>query len=194
MGRDRGHNLYDPSLWALCKIKTTVILQWVTKGIVMSKSLKRVETALESLGTNVQILEMDGETRTASQAADQAGCVLDQIAKSIVFQGAETNTIYLFITAGGSMVDATKAAQAAGEALQRADGKLVRKVTGFAIGGVSPVGHLTAPRMFFDPKLDEFDVVWAAAGTPRHIFAIDPDVLQTITGAMRADFTSVPIE
>lgn len=160
----------------------------------MSKSLKRVETALESLGTNVQILEMDGETRTASQAADQAGCVLDQIAKSIVFQGAETNTIYLFITAGGSMVDATKAAQVAGEALQRADGKLVRKVTGFAIGGVSPVGHLTAPRMFFDPKLDEFDVVWAAAGTPRHIFAIDPDVLQTITGAMRADFTSVPIE
>ena len=160
----------------------------------MSKSLKRVEMALESLGTNVQILEMDGETRTAAQAADQAGCVLDQIAKSIVFQGAETNTIYLFITAGGSMVDATEAAQAAGEALQRADVKLVRRVRGFAIGGVSPVGHLTAPRMFFDPKLDEFDVVWAAAGTPRHIFAIDPDVLQTITGAMRADFTSVPIE
>lgn len=160
----------------------------------MSKSLKRVEAALEPLGANVQVLEMDGETRTAAQAADQAGCVLDQIAKSIVFQGAETNTIYLFITAGGSMVDAAKAAQVAGEALQRADGKLVRKVTGFAIGGVSPVGHLTAPRMFFDPKLDEFDVVWAAAGTPRHIFAIDPNVLQTITGAMRADFTSVPIE
>lgn len=164
----------------------------------MSKSLKRVEAALENAlkteeatsGAQVQILEMDGETRTAAQAAEQAGCVLDQIAKSIVFQGAVSGDIYLFITAGGSMVDAERAADVAGEALQRADGKLVRKVTGFAIGGVSPVGHLTAPRMFFDPKLDGFDLVWAAAGTPRHIFAIDPAILQQITGAERAEFTA----
>ncbi len=156
----------------------------------MSKSLKRVEAALDKANAQVQILEMDGETRTAAQAADQAGCALNQIAKSIVFQGTQTETIYLFITAGGAMVDAQKAAIVAGEPLGRADGKLVRKVTGFAIGGVSPVGHLHAPTMFFDPTLDDYDVVWAAAGTPRHIFSIAPSQLQSITQAERADFIS----
>jgi prolyl-tRNA editing enzyme YbaK/EbsC (Cys-tRNA(Pro) deacylase) len=156
----------------------------------MSKSLKRVETALATSGVAVQIIEMDGETRTAAQAADQAGCTLDQIAKSIIFQGTTSGDIYLFITAGGSMVDALKAADVAGEDLTRADGKLIRKVTGFAIGGVSPVGHLNAPRLFFDPKLDDFDVIWAAAGTPRHIFSISPTQLQHITQAKRAHFTA----
>jgi prolyl-tRNA editing enzyme YbaK/EbsC (Cys-tRNA(Pro) deacylase) len=156
----------------------------------MSKSLKRVETALAASGVKVQILEMDGETRTAAQAADHAGCTLDQIAKSIIFQGTASGDIYLFITAGGCMVDATKAASVAGEDLARADANLIRKETGFAIGGVSPVGHLNTPHMFFDPKLDEFDVIWAAAGTPRHIFSLSPAQLQQITHAQRADFTT----
>lgn len=87
-------------------------------------------------------------------------------------------------------MDLAKAASVAGEALERADGKEVRKVTGFAIGGVSPVGHLTPPHAYFDPKLSTFATVWAAAGTPRHIFEIAPADLQRISGATVAEFTA----
>lgn len=138
----------------------------------MSKSVKRVETALKEAGLEIHILEMDGSTRTAAEAAEQAGCGVDQIAKSIIFKGVDSGALCLFITAGGNMVDMDKAAQVAGEPLTRAAGKEVREITGFAIGGVSPVGHLTPPHAFFDPKLSSFDTIWAAAGTPRHIFEI----------------------
>ena len=156
----------------------------------MSKSLKRVETALLDAGMRCDIREMSGETRTAQQAADQAGCALDQIAKSIIFKGSVTGALFLFVTAGGNQVDPEKAAHVAGEALMRADGKEVRKITGFAIGGVAPVGHLSAPTSFYDPRLLDFDVVWAAAGTPRHIFAIAPQDLLRISGAKIGDFTN----
>jgi len=72
--------------------------------------------------------------------------------------------------------------------LTRADAALVRAQTGFAIGGVSPIGHLTPIRSFFDPRLLDFDVIWAAAGTPRHIFSIDPKRLITLSGATVAEF------
>lgn len=154
----------------------------------MSKSLKRVRAALEDAGVNVDIKEMSEGTRTAAEAAQAAECEIDQIAKSIIFAGAETGGLFLFITAGGNQVDPQKAAALAGETLIRADANNVRKMTGFAIGGVSPVGHLTAPTTFFDLRLAEFDVVWAAAGTPRHIFAISPTVLQDVTGVQPSDF------
>ncbi|MBI1492078.1 YbaK/EbsC family protein [Halocynthiibacter styelae] len=156
----------------------------------MSKSLKRVRAALEDAGVVVEIVEMSEGTRTAAEAAAAAGCEIDQIAKSIIFAGAESGGLFLFITAGGNQVDPVKASALAGEELVRADAGEVRKMTGFAIGGVSPVGHLTAPTTFFDKRLSDFDVVWAAAGTPRHIFAIRPAVLSEITKTEQSDFTS----
>ena len=155
----------------------------------MSKSLKRVRAALEGLGLVADIREMPGETRTAQQAADAAGCALDQIAKSIIFRGQDSGTAILFLTAGGNQVDARKASAVAGETLGKADAALIRTQTGFAIGGVAPVGHLTPITAFFDARLLDFDVVWGAAGTPRHIFPIDPAVLLRVTGAKQADFT-----
>ena len=156
----------------------------------MSKSLARVTTALADAGLAVEVLEMSGETRTAQQAADQAGCALDQIAKSILFEGTTSGALYLFVTAGGRQVDPDKAARLAGEPLGRADGKKVRAVTGFAIGGVAPLGHLTPPRAYFDPRLLDFEVVWAAAGTPRHVFSTHPTALLAATGAHPGDFTA----
>lgn len=153
----------------------------------MSKSLKRVETALQAAGLDARILEM-GDTRTAEQAAAAAGCHLDQIAKSIVFRGEETGHIRLFLTAGGNRVSAALASTLAGEPLGRADADLVRAETGFAIGGVAPVGHLSPVPTWLDPRLMEFDIVWAAAGTPRHIFAIAPADLLRITAATLAAF------
>ena len=156
----------------------------------MSKSLKRVTRALHEAGLDITPLEMAADTRTAAQAAAEAGCDIDQIAKSIIFRGEETGLPLLFITAGGNQVDAGKAAALAGEAMGKADADLIRAHTGFAIGGVAPVGHLNPTRSFFDPRLSDFNIIWAAAGTPRHIFPIPPADLERISGAQRADFTS----
>ena len=154
----------------------------------MSKSLARVTAALREAGLDAQPVEMSAETRTAEQAAAAAGCALDQIVKSILFQGT-SGRLYLFLTAGGNRVDAALASALAGEPLGRADGQTVRNITGFAIGGVAPLGHLTPLPVWIDPRLMEFPLVWAAAGTPRHIFPAAPDDLIRAAGATPAAFT-----
>ncbi|NBZ86076.1 YbaK/EbsC family protein [Stagnihabitans tardus] len=151
----------------------------------MSKSLARVTEALK--GVEVTILQTPASTRTAAEAAAAAGCEIDQIVKSILFQGERS--LCLFLTAGGNQVDAGRASVLAGQALTRADAAQVRAVTGFAIGGVSPVGHLTQSPLWMDPRLMDFPLVWAAAGTPNHIFLIAPAVLLSLTGAKLAPFT-----
>ncbi|MFN3664258.1 YbaK/EbsC family protein [Yoonia sp.] len=156
----------------------------------MSKSLTRVTRALADHGLQITPLEMGDQTRTAQQAADAVGCALDQIAKSVIFAGLTSGTAILFITAGGNQVDTAKASTVAGEALGKADAALIRAQTGFAIGGVAPIGHLTKVTAFFDPRLLAFDEIWAAAGTPRHIFPIAPEVILQISGAQTADFTT----
>ena len=153
-------------------------------------SLDRVTAALAAHGVASTVQEMPDSTRTAAEAAAAAGCALDQIVKSIVFRGEITGHVRLFLTAGGNRVDPARASALAGEPLGKADAALIRAETGFAIGGVAPVGHLTPLPVWMDPRLFDFAVVWAAAGTPRHIFAIDPATLERITGATRAPFTA----
>ncbi|WP_434612206.1 YbaK/EbsC family protein [Tabrizicola sp. M-4] len=155
----------------------------------MSKSLARVTAALRSAGLDITPVETQGETRTAQQAADAAGVHLDQIVKSILFAGETSGRLFLFLTAGGNQVAPDRATALAAEPLGRADIATVRTVTGFAIGGVAPVGHLTPSPTFLDPRLLDFPVVWAAAGTPRHIFPIAPEDLLRITGATKTTFT-----
>ena len=156
----------------------------------MSKSLKRVRAALETLGLDVEIVEATSVTKTAEDAAKEAGVEVDQIAKSIIFRGGESDTALLFVTAGANRVDPSKASIVAGEPLLAADAAFIRSTTGFAIGGVSPVGHVTPSRSFFDPRLMEFDVIWAAAGTPRHNFPVNPRTLCHAIHGQEADFTS----
>jgi prolyl-tRNA editing enzyme YbaK/EbsC (Cys-tRNA(Pro) deacylase) len=155
----------------------------------MSKSVKRVARALAEAGIDTEIVEMPDSTRTAEEAAAAVGCALDQIAKSIVFRAEDHGTAVLFITAGGNRVDPDKASALAGEPLGKADAALIRAQTGFVIGGVAPVGHLSPIRAWFDPRLLEFDTVWAAAGTPRHVFAIAPEALLRLSQAESAAFT-----
>lgn len=156
----------------------------------MSKSLKRVRAALDALGVDTEIREMSDGTRTAADAARAVGCDLDQIAKSIIFKGEESGHVVLFLTAGGNQVDAKKASALAGEALGKADANLIRAETGFAIGGVSPVGMISTVRAFYDARLMEFDTIWAAAGTPRHVFPATPQVMVDAAGAQPGDFTA----
>ena len=153
----------------------------------MSKSLKRVRAALETAGLPDTIRETP-LARTAQDAANALGCEVDQIAKSIIFADPSGKAV-LFLTAGGNQVNPDRAATLAGGPLGKADAALVRAQTGFAIGGVSPAGHLSPIRAWCDPRLMEFEIVWAAAGTPHHVFAASPQDMLRISGAALAEFT-----
>ena len=154
----------------------------------MSKSLARVVAALQAAGVTTPPVEAKGEIRTAEAAAAEAGVLVDQIVKSILFQGT-SGRLYLFLTAGGNRVNLGKAAALAGEPLAQAEVDVVRAVTGFAIGGVAPLGHLTRSPTYLDPRLLDFASVWAAAGTPRHMFRIAPQELLRVAQATPASFT-----
>ena len=142
----------------------------------MSKSLRRVKAALAELGLEDTICETAGAT-TAQMAADAVGCKVDQIGKSIIFQIGATD-----------QVDHRKAEAIVGETLSKADAALIRGTTGFAIGGVSPVGHQSPCPTYVDETLRKNDVIWVAAGTPNHVFSISPDLLAQNISAQISDF------
>ena len=157
------------------------------RGLVMSgqSSVDRVRAALVAAGVADSITAFPAGTRTAADAAAAVGCAVAQIAKSIVFRaGAQAVVV---IASGVNRVDAAKLAAVIGQKVTRADADWIREVTGFAIGGVAPLGHLTPPIVVFDRDLLGFAVVWAAAGSPSHVFALAPDVLARISGAILAD-------
>jgi prolyl-tRNA editing enzyme YbaK/EbsC (Cys-tRNA(Pro) deacylase) len=156
----------------------------------VSPSVARVRAAALERGLEIAPVRLDEGTRTASDAARACGCGLDQIVKSIVFREAGSERHLLFLTAGGNRVDPAKAARLAGAPLEKADAAGVRAVTGFAIGGVAPLGHPQPIETWLDPRLLEFTTVWAAAGTPHHVFAVAPDALAATVGAAVADFTA----
>ncbi len=148
-------------------------------------SVERVRAALAAQGHDDTVQAFPEGTRSAAEAAAAVGCEVAQIAKSIVFRGGER--VVLVIASGANRVDTQKIAAATGLAIRRADGGWVRDVTGFAIGGVAPVGHLTPPVVLLDEDLFGFERVWAAAGSPMHVFATTPGELLRISGGARAD-------
>ena len=143
----------------------------------MSRSIDRVVAAAEAAGLDIEVRRMGASTRTAEEAATQCGCDVAQIVKSLVFQGTETDKLYLFLVPADRRLDDARAAALAGEALQRADPRHVRDVTGFAIGGVAPIGHLVEVDAFADEALLAWPVVWAAAGAHDAVFSADPKAL-----------------
>ena len=144
-------------------------------------SVERVRAALRAAGHADSITEFPAGTRTAADAAAAVGCEVAQIAKSIVFRaGARAAVI---ITSGANRVDPALAAAALGVGLTRADANWVRDTTGFAVGGVSPIGHLSPPLLLVDEDLLALDPLWAAAGSPSHVFRTSPAELLRITGA-----------
>ena len=154
----------------------------------MSKSIKRVEAEAKALGLSIKIIREDVVTTTAQLAADARGCGVNQIVKSILFREDGSERHVLFLTAGGNRVSTVKAEAACGHALVRADAASIRAYPGFAIGGVSPLGHLNTVAKFMDPSLMDYPTIWAAAGTPNHVFEIEPALLAKKTGALSIDF------
>lgn len=149
----------------------------------MSKSVKRVEEAARAFGLEVNILRMPDSTRTATDAAEACRCAVSQIVKSMVFEGVDSGALKLLLVSGAHEVDLVQVREQLGEQLSRADPKRVRTETGFAIGGVSPIGHLTAIETWMDSTLLGHDLVWAAAGAPNAVFSVAPEALKAATGA-----------
>lgn len=143
----------------------------------------RVQDRADTLGLEISIRAMDQSTRTADDAAAACGCDVAQIVKSLVFRGRESGTPYLLLVSGANRVDEKGVAKHIGERLRRPDAEDVRAITGFAIGGIPPFGHATALTTYIDRDLLAFEVVWAAAGTPNSVFAVNPRQLTEATGA-----------
>jgi len=149
--------------------------------------VQRVVNAAAAHELTLDVVEFPGGTRTAVDAAAAVGCEVGQIVKSLIFD--VDGHIVLALTSGANRVDtAALAALAEGSRCGRADADVVREVTGFAIGGVPPFGHAHPVRAFLDPGLLSFEIVWAAAGTPRHVFPIEPAKLESVAGAVVGEF------
>lgn len=154
-----------------------------------SGSVERVRAALVAAGHADSIEAFPEGTRSAAEAAAAVGCQVAQIAKSIIFRAGERAV--LVIASGANRVDMGKVAAATGFHVKRADGNWVRDITGFAIGGVAPLGHLAPPVVLVDADLLAYDRVWAAAGSPMHVFATTPSELLRISGGTVADVKEV---
>lgn len=150
-----------------------------------SSSAERVREALLASGAKCQILTLPDSTHSAADAARAVNCCVEQIVKSIVFRAPQTDRPILVLAAGNHRVDEERVAGLIGEPIEKADAEFIRRRTGFAIGGVSPVGHIEPVLTLIDEDLWRHDAVWAAAGTPNAVFQSSADELQRLTGAQR---------
>lgn len=150
----------------------------------LPEGVQRVARVLLDKGHPHGPVMLNDAARTAQQAADALGIAVGQIAKSIIFRRKSDDAAVLVIASGDRRVDEKKveALVGAGGKLGRADADFVRAKTGFAIGGVSPVGHSTAPVTLIDRELFRFDEIWAAAGHPHGVFKLHPRDLAALTG------------
>ncbi len=151
-----------------------------------TSATERVRSALAERGLDVQIVEFPESTRTAQEAARAVGATVAQIVKSLVFI-ADARPV-LALASGANRVDVGKLALLAGAArVAKASADETREATGFSIGGVPPLGHPTTLAVFLDETLLHHDIVYAAAGTPHAVFAVDPRALASVVQARVAD-------
>jgi prolyl-tRNA editing enzyme YbaK/EbsC (Cys-tRNA(Pro) deacylase) len=148
---------------------------------LLTSSAKKVQAALQEKGFSFRVEELPGSTRTALDAAQAVGCQVGQIAKSLVFKMKGSGEPILVIASGANRVDEGKLAEQAGEPVKMAHPDFVRRHTGFAIGGVPPVGHDHPMKTWIDEDLLAYEEIWAAAGTPHALFRFDPADLPRMT-------------
>jgi len=147
----------------------------------LSPSVQMVQDALKALGFINEVMELQTTTRTSAEAAQAVGCRVEQIAKSIVFRGKQTDRPVLVIASGPNRINEKKIEALISEPIGKADANFVRQRTGFVIGGVPPVGHLEKIEIFIDEDFLKYDEIWAAAGTPNAVFKLTPSDLVKMT-------------
>ena len=148
---------------------------------LLSKSAQVVQQALAKKGLEFKVLELSSSTRTANEAAETIGCQVAEIIKSLVFRGKQSNKPFLVLVCGVNRVDEKKIEKEVGEKIVKADADFTREVTGFAIGGVPPLGHKLPIETFIDEDLMCYEQLWAAAGTPNAVFSLYSKDLMRVT-------------
>ena len=149
----------------------------------LSPTAQKIQDLLISHGYNYTVIEHTESTRTAVEAAERAGCELGQIVKTLIFKGKESGKPIIVLTSGANRVDEKRIREYAGESIGKADADFVRAVTGFAIGGVPPLGHVQKIETYMDEDFLQYETVWAAGGTPNAIFELKTSNLQKMTDA-----------
>jgi prolyl-tRNA editing enzyme YbaK/EbsC (Cys-tRNA(Pro) deacylase) len=147
---------------------------------------QKVQAALIEHGLSARVVELPGSTRTAQEAAIAIGTTVAQIVKSLVFRGVESGRPILVETSGANRVDERRLKTLVGEPVEKASADFAHEQTGFAIGGIPPVGHAHPIPTLIDEDLMQFDEIWAAAGTPHAVFPLTPTDLVRLTGGQLA--------
>ncbi|MBS0615854.1 MAG: YbaK/EbsC family protein [Verrucomicrobia bacterium] len=153
----------------------------------LKESAQQIQGILTQHGLSNKVVEFKELTRTAQEAADAIGCQVGQIAKSLIFKGKKSGKPVCIIASGTNRVDEKKVGQLIGEEIERADADFVRQHTGFAIGGIPPIGFHLEIAPLVDEDLLQYQELWAAAGTPHAVFCIAPADLLRITGGKVAN-------
>lgn len=147
----------------------------------LGKSAAKIQEELNKYGLELKVITMQESTRTCVEAANTIGCEVGQIAKSMIFKCKLSDNPVLIVASGNNRVNEKKIKDYLGEAITRPDADFVQQATGFAIGGIPPIGHTSKMKCFVDADLLNYDELWAAAGTPFDVFRLTPDQLLTIT-------------
>ena len=161
-----------------------------TSAVLTNPSVERVRGALARAGLEAQIVELPGAARTAQAAADFLGCSVAQIANSLVFRAQSSDRAVLVMSSGAKRVDVARLTSVLSEPVGKADAEFVRTRTGFAIGGVPPVGHTDVKTILVEKSLAAHRELWAAAGHPHTVFRLTYDELLRITGGSPADLAA----
>lgn len=149
----------------------------------MHPSAQKVQNTLMALGYTGQVKELEASTRTAVEAAQAVGCEVGQIVKSLVFMLEPDGLPVLVLVSGTNRVHEKHLGRLLGGTLVRADADDVHEMSGFAIGGIPPVGHKTPLKTYLDEDLLQYGTIWAAAGTPNAVFPVEPQALLQMSGA-----------
>ncbi|MCL6610941.1 MAG: YbaK/EbsC family protein [Peptococcaceae bacterium] len=147
----------------------------------LSKGAQKVQSVLNQFGLELTVIEFPESTRTSREAAEAIGCEVGQIAKSLIFKGKDSHMPVLVIASGKNRVNEKMIQKYVGEKIEKADAAFVLEQTGYAIGGVPPVGHKHHLEPLIDEDLMEYAEIWSAAGTPHAVFKLTPGDLLSIT-------------
>lgn len=153
----------------------------------LKDSARRIQQVLQQHNLDIRVVEFKDTTRSAQEAADTIGCEIGQIAKALIFKGKQDAKPVCIIASGKNRVDEKKIERLIGQAIEKSDADFVLEHTGFAIGGVPPVGYTLDIEPLIDQDLMSYTEIWAAAGTPFSVFNITPDNLVRITGGRIVD-------
>jgi prolyl-tRNA editing enzyme YbaK/EbsC (Cys-tRNA(Pro) deacylase) len=149
---------------------------------LLSRSAQSVQDALSKKGLSFEVIELSSSTRTSNDAAATIGCEVAQIVKSLLFRSEKTNQSILILASGVNRVNEKKIAVIVGEKIIKADADFTREITGFAIGGVSPIGHKQKiDHILIDEDLLKFETLWAAAGNPHAVFSFSSSDIERLT-------------